>query len=398
MISSLNRRSLLTGLVGATLLASVPRVAFANTAGDRRFVFIILRGGMDGLSAVPPFGDRDFAALRGPLAIGAPGTTDGALALDDRFGLHPGFAPIHDLWAAGQMQVIHAAAMPYRERSHFDAQNVLETGGAKPSGAGVGWLNRALGLMGGSGLGLAVSPAAPLLMSGPTQVATWVQGNDQPPSAYLLDSIDRLYADDQAFHAALASARETEDLLADAQTSSMMRQRGLSRLAPAFKGLASLMRDGRGPRVASLEVTGWDTHSAQGNAKGRLATLFGQFADGLATLKKDLGPVWSKTVVVAATEFGRTAAPNGTGGTDHGTAGASLVLGGALSGSRIIADWPGLARDKLYEGRDLAPTTDLRGVFATILRDQLGIPEQDIRTRVFVDAGSLRLAPDLVRV
>ncbi|RJF94506.1 DUF1501 domain-containing protein [Oleomonas cavernae] len=398
MISNLNRRALLQAMLAGSLLATVPRVAFANTAGERRFVFVILRGGMDGLSAVPAFGDPDFATLRGPLAIAAPGKADGALALDDRFGLHPSLAPIHEMWAAGQMQVVHAASTPYRERSHFDAQNVLETGGAKPSGSGVGWLNRALGLMGSSGLGLAVSPSAPLMMSGPTQVATWVQGNDQPPSAYLLDAIDRLYGDDEAFHAALASARDTEDLLADAQTSSMMRERGLSRLAPAFKGLASLMRDQRGPRVATIEVTGWDTHSAQGNAKGRLATLLGQFGDGLATLKKDLGPVWAKTIVVAATEFGRTAAPNGTGGTDHGTAGAAFVLGGALNGARVLADWPGLSRDKLYEGRDLAPTSDLRGVFAAVLRDHLGLPEQDIRARVFVDAGSLQFQPDVVKV
>lgn len=398
MFETMNRRGLLQALLATSLVASAPRFAFAKTPDDRRFIFIILRGGMDGLAAVPPVGDRDYAELRGPLAIAAPGQAEGALALDDRFGLHPALAPIHGLWAAGQLQVVHAATTPYRERSHFDAQNVLETGGMKPSGAGVGWLNRALGLMGGSGLGLAVDEAAPLVMAGPTQVATWVSGSGAGPSDYLLDTIDRLYADSPAFHAALASARDTEQLLADANTNAMARQRGLGRLTPSFKGLASLMRDAKGPRIATLEVTGWDTHSAQGAAKGRLATLLGQFAEALATLRKDMDTVWSKTVVVAATEFGRTAAPNGTGGTDHGTAGAAFVLGGALEGKRVIADWPGLSRDKLYEGRDLAPTTDLRSVFATVLRDHVGLPEADIRARVFTDAGALPFAPDLVRV
>lgn len=398
MISALNRRGLLQGLFGAGLLASMPRFAYAKTPDDRRFIFIILRGGMDGLAAVPPVGDRDYAALRGPLAIAAPGQPEGALALDDRFGLHPALAPLHALWQAGQLQVVHAATTPYRDRSHFDAQNVLETGGRGPSGAGVGWLNRALGLMGGSGLGLAVNEAAPLVMSGPTQVATWVSGSGSGPSDYLLDAIDRLYADSPAFHAALASARDTEQLLADADTNAMARQRGLGRLTPSFKGLASLMRDDRGPRIATLEVTGWDTHSAQGAATGRLAVLLGQFADALAALRKDLDPVWSRTVVIAATEFGRTAAPNGTGGTDHGTAGAAFILGGALEGRRVIADWPGLSRDRLYEGRDLAPTTDLRSIFASVLRDHVGLPEADIRSRVFVDAGQLPFVADLVRV
>ncbi|WP_133251602.1 DUF1501 domain-containing protein [Zavarzinia aquatilis] len=397
MNTLLNRRGLLQGFLGAGLLASMPRYAFAKTPDDRRFIFIILRGGMDGLAAVPPVGDKDYADLRGPLAIAAPGQPDGVLPLDDRFGLHPALAPIHGLWQAGHLQIVHAATTPYRDRSHFDAQNVLETGGNGPSGSGVGWLNRALGLMGGSGLGLAVNEAAPLVMSGPTQVATWVNGAGAGPSDYLLDAIDRLYADAPAFHAALATARDTEQLLADADTNAMARQRGLGRLTPAFKGLASLMRDARGPRIATLEVTGWDTHSAQGAAKGRLATLLGQFADALSALRQDLEPVWAKTVVVAATEFGRTAAPNGSAGTDHGTAGAAFVLGGALEGRRMIVDWPGLARDRLYEGRDLAPTTDLRSVFASVLRDHVGLPEADIRSRVFVDAARLPFTPDLVR-
>lgn len=397
MTMILDRRSLLAGLLGAGLVASAPRFAMAATPDERRFIFIVLRGGMDGLSTVPPVGDRDFADLRGPLAIAAFGKAGGALALDDRFGLHPALAPIHGLWQAGQLQVIHAAATPYRDRSHFDAQNVLETGGAGPSGAGVGWLNRAIGLMGGSGLGLAVNEAAPLLMSGPTPVATWVDGGGAPPSDYLLDAVDQLYADHPLFHAALASARDTGELLADAEASAMRRQRGQSRLTPSFNGLATLMRDARGPRIASLEVTGWDTHSAQGAADGRLSRLLTQFAEALVALKDGLGPIWSKTVVVAATEFGRTAAPNGTGGTDHGTAGAAFLLGGALEGRRIVADWPGLSRDRLFEGRDLAPTTDLRGVFASVLRDHLGLAEADIRGRVFTDAGGVSFVPDLVR-
>jgi uncharacterized protein (DUF1501 family) len=392
-VAIISRRTLLASLVATATAARVSRVGLAAVPGDQRFVFVILRGAMDGLTVVPPYGDPDYRALRGELALPEPGAENGILPLDNFFGLHPSLAPIYPLWRAGELQIVHAAATPYRDRSHFDAQNVLENGGKSPSGVATGWLNRALAAMGGRVNGLAVGAAPPLTLVGSVPVATWMPISGGGIDDELLQSIDRLYAHDPAFHAALTAARYTTGLAGNS-SGAPNGNAGKLPLTPSFEGLAKLLVDEKGPRVATVEVVGWDTHFAQAS---RMAGTLAALAEGLDALRTGLGPVWSKTVVVTATEFGRTARPNGTNGTDHGTATASLVLGGALAGARIHAQWPGLASEKLYENRDLAATSDVRGLFATVLHDHLGMPVRDIASQVFPGDPAVRPLGDVIK-
>ncbi len=389
-----NRRRLLKlGLAGAALTA-LPRVALARMPGDRRLVVFVLRGAMDGLAAVPPHGDPAYAEVRGTLALPAPGREGGILDLDGFYGLNPALEALLPLWRAGQMQVLHACATPYRERSHFDAQNVLETGGQGPSGAAAGWLNRALALTGGTGLAAGLS--VPLILSGTAPVTTWAPQVMPPPDATLMGQIAALYSQDPLFRDALTEASATE---AVAGAGGMAGTAGGGRqLGALVAGLARLMRDGNGPRIATIDVPGWDTHTAQGTDKGRLAAALRPLGQAIALLQTELGAeVWARTLVLAVTEFGRTAAPNGTGGTDHGTGGAALAFGGALAGAKVQGQWPGLGRDRLYQGRDLAPTTDLRRLFAAALTSHLGLPARDVASHVFPEAPGLAALPDVIR-
>jgi uncharacterized protein (DUF1501 family) len=391
----INRREFLRGGLALGLGVGVSRYSLAAIPGDSRFVLVILRGGMDGLAAVPPIGDRNYRTVRGDLAIPEPGQEGGALALDDRFGLHPSFAPIYDLWAKDQLQVVHATCTPYRDRSHFDAQNVLETGGDKPSSSGGGWLNRALSLLGGEGI--AIGQSAPLVFAGPTAVLTWAPSKQQATTDGFLDTLQQMYDKDELFHNTLAAARETQDLVMMDTGRGTSDAPPVGRANPFFEGLARMMRQPSGPRIGTVELTGWDTHAGQGSSTGRLAGAFRVLAEGLAAFRAGMGPEWGRTVVIAATEFGRTARPNGTLGTDHGTGGASLILGGGLDGRRVFARWPGLSEDKLIGRRDLAVTTDLRSAFAAVLENHLGLSRADIAGRIFTGARELRPLEGMIR-
>lgn len=384
-----DRRRLLAGAGGAVLALGLgQRVALARVPGDRRLIVFVLRGALDGLSAVPPHGDRDYAAVRGDLAIAAPGRSGGMLDLDGFYGLHPALSPLMDLWRAGEMQILHAAATPYRERSHFDAQNMLETGGATPSGSADGWLNRALALAGGSGLagGLAV----PLVLSGPAPVTTWAPQVMPLPDATLLDQLAVLYGGDALLAPALEAARAATAATGGGATGTGM-GRGAGSLAPLVAGVARLMKAAEGPRVATIDVQGFDTHTYQGTGDGRLARALAPLGAAIMQCRDALGAaVWGRTLVLAITEFGRTVAPNGTGGTDHGTAGVAFACGGALAAAKVHGQWPGLSRDRLYQGRDLAPTTDLRALFMAALTGHMGLPAADVARRIFPEAPGLR--------
>lgn len=397
-MTAMNRRNFLRAGFSLGIGLGISRFSLAAVPGDRRFVLIILRGGMDGLAAVPPIGDRDYRTIRGALAIPEPGQPGGALALDNMFGLHPAFEPVYDLWGKNQMQIVHATCTPYHKRSHFDAQNVLETGGDKPSSVGGGWLNRALGLLGGES-GLAIGQSAPLVLAGPTPVSTWAPSKQQPSADQFLDTLEQMYDKDELFHNTLSAARETQDLvMSDTGRGESDAPSAKISVGPFFEGLARLMRQANGPRVGTIELTGWDTHAGQGGSTGRLAGSLRRLAEGIAIFRTGMGPAWDQTVVIAATEFGRTVHVNGTGGTDHGTAGASLIVGGRLEGRRVVARWPGLSKERLADGRDLAPTTDLRSVFASVLENHLGLSRADIIGRVFTNAADLRPLEGLIRV
>jgi uncharacterized protein (DUF1501 family) len=404
---SLDRRNFILGTGAAALAAALPRAVVAKAVTDSRLVVVILRGAMDGLAAVPPHGDRDYRALRGDLAIAAPGQGDGAIDLDGFFGLHPSLAPLHDVYAKRQLAIVHAVATPYRDRSHFDGQDLLENGTVTPHAAHDGWLNRALGLVGGSQtLGLAVGQSVPLILRGQAAVTSWSPVKLPEVSAEFLDRVADLYRNDPVFAPALAMGLGDQalvDKVSDAPGADdgggvkmNMLRRGAGLVKTVTSTVGKLLADPAGPRVAVIDVPGWDTHANQGTAAGRLAPVLAGLADGLVGLQQVMAPVWKKTVVLTLTEFGRTAHPNGTGGTDHGTATAAFVMGGAVNGGRVIAKWPGLSNGQLYQSRDLAPTADTRSICKAILRDHLGLPPAAIDRVVFPGSASVRPFEELV--
>lgn len=410
---------------GATsMLAS--RLVLANASTDARFVFVLLRGALDGLSAVPPIGDPDYAALRGQIALTKSGE-NAALPLDGTFGLHPALAFLHERFRAKELAVLHAVAMPYRERSHFDAQNVLESGDMKPYGSTSGWINRALAELPidrAREAGVALGANVPLAMRGPAEVASWSPTKIAALDDETLARITDLYARDPVLSRRLADALESDSIATaaiaaadaaaveeSAQTiggsaamqaaatgdTERIRRAANSRYEETARAAANFLAREDGPRVAMFDTTGWDTHANEGAATGQLATRLRALDSSLRVLKDSLGPVWRKTVVLVATEFGRTAAINGTRGTDHGTGAAAFVLGGAVSGGRVIADWPGLSRSALLESRDLKPTRDLRSVMKGVLHDHLGVAGAALDGKVFPGSGDVAALAGLVR-
>ena len=369
-------------LLGAAALASPFSLALAATAptarsDDARFVFVLLRGGLDGLTAVPAIGDADFAAARGPLAqFGAP-----PLALDGTpFALHPALAGLHTLYRSGELAVVHATGLAYRERSHFDAQQVLESGGSRPYELSTGWLGRALAASGNRS-GLALTTAVPLVLRGSDRIDTWAPSTLPEPTPDLVARLEFLYAGDAALAQALARAktlREQPGMSDDAGKGG-----GRQAVVALARKAGELIGAAQGPRVAVLEMGGWDSHANQAAPAGALANNLRSLDGALSALRDGLGPAWSRSVVVVATEFGREVAVNGTQGTDHGTGGAAFVLGGAVHGGRVIADWPGLARAQRFEGRDLRITTDLRAVLKGVLGDHLRVATSVLEQTVF---------------
>lgn len=394
----LNRRTLLAASAGAGAL-SFPVFAFGQAqATDKRLLVVILRGGMDGLSAVPATGDPAFATLRGRLAPLRSGQ-GASLPLDGTFALHANLPKMHALYRAGELLPIHACATAYRERSHFDAQNVLETGAATPFARTEGWLNKALGALPRARpeMGMALSAQAPLILRGPTPVATWSPSGLPDVQT---DTLERLLALYDARDPALANALESAmsaNLVAMQSGADDMSARSGRNITPMAQIAARFLKDANGPIAAVMETTGWDTHANQGVEQGALARNLTQLDNGLDAFKTEMGAEWRNTVVIIATEFGRTAAPNGGGGTDHGTGAAAFLAGGAVHGGRVIADWPGLSRSALYEGRDLRPTTDLRAVFKGVLADHLRISSAALEREAFPDSGGVRAATDLIR-
>lgn len=393
-----SRRRLLAGLgaFGASAALSLwPRLNLAATGADTRLLVVLLRGAMDGLHLLPPQGDADYARLRGELAV------QGALRLDGDFGLHPALPFAHQLYARKQLLPVLAVAPPYRQRSHFDAQDCLENGSDRPGGARDGWLARAVTALGGSASGVAVAQVMPLAMRGSDQVATWSPPLPRPLDEALLARLQTLYAADPQLAAAFDDALQVEaadaggDMAASADAVSATpgaattagRRPGGFRLPDALAAAARRMRGADGARVGFVEDTGWDTHRGQSQA---LQRKFGELDAGLRAVEQGLGPDWARTVVVVATEFGRTAAANGSGGTDHGVGGHALLVGGAVRGGRIAGDWPGLVPRALHDGRDLRATTDLRAMFKGLLLAHLDVPESAIETRVFPDSRAVR--------
>jgi uncharacterized protein (DUF1501 family) len=405
--SRITRRRLLLGGAALAASAALPEVLFAYTGGSARLVVVILRGALDGLAAVPPYADPAYIGLRRELAIAAPGAADGALALDGTFGLHPSLQFLHERFLGGELVVFNAVASPYRDRSHFDGQNVLENGLAKPLGSADGWLNRALAALprrtgAWSEHAVAISQNVPLILRGDARVISKSPQAAPDVDDELLSRLADLYSKDDWFSARLSEAVQTEKLSDDGgdlvNMPAMRRpSAGPDRVTAAARMAAALMRSGGGPEIAVIEANGWDTHANQGNATGTLAQRLAGLDNAMRALREELGPLWPQTAVLVVTEFGRTAAMNGTRGTDHGTGGCAFLAGGAVRGGRVIADWPGLSRTALLDNRDLRPTLDLRSVFKAVLDEHLRVDARTLAARVFPDSSGAHPLQGLIR-
>jgi len=401
-----SRRELL--LASGTLFAwaHLPKIASAE-GRDPRFLAIILRGALDGLATVAPIGDPDWLALRSDNALTLDGKTP-ALKLDEFFALNPAMPNLHRMFESKEAIIVHASATPYRERSHFDGQDLLESGLPRPGASETGWLNRALAGLASAGRVdprgsklFAVGPVTPLVVRGPASVLSRSPQRVLPASE---DTVQRLLALYRDCDAKLAGVIEDNSKFAAAVEQRRSGQkpnapgRGQVRtyFSEAAGTAAKFLSRPDGPRVGALALDGWDTHFNEGIAQVRLSQLLGALDEALGAIKTNMGAAWRETVVALATEFGRTARINGTEGTDHGTATVALLVGGALKGGRVIADWPGLKLADLYQDRDLKPTTDLRAVLKGVLRDHLRADEKALAQTVFPGSEAVKPIAGLV--
>lgn len=377
-------------LLGATRLTLWPNLTLAATGADARFVFVLLRGGLDGLESVPPYGDPGYAALRGTLAL-SPAAPHPAHRLDALFALHPSFNHAAALYAQGEFAPVVASAPPYWGRSHFQAQNCVENGTDRPDGAPTGWLNRCIASLPGAG-GLACAAVMPLAMRGPAKLETWSPPLANEVNPILLQRLQPLYAADARLATPFARALRQQD----GQPGAGMTESGKKKTAGLPLALAAaggFLGRADGPRVAFVEDDGWDTHA---NEAAIVTRKIGELDAGLQAFQQALGALWARTIVVVATEFGRTARVNGTAGTDHGTGGSIFLAGGALRGGRVIGQWPGIGASDLYQQRDLHATTDYRAVFKGVLLAHMGVAEAALESRVFPGSAPVRPMTGLV--
>ena len=386
----MDRRSFMRQMcLGGIATFALPGVTFAQVKQDGRFVFVLLRGGFDGLAAVVPFGDDAYARLRSGFAF----EESELFALNELFGLAPGLSPLRDLWQANELVTLHAMAIPYRTRSHFDGQAILETGIDRPVGSSDGWLNRLLQVMSRKRSGIAIAAGMPRSLTGSYEVQTWSPTQLGVVDDAYLQRLGALYRTDKALYGRFEAAVQQQDTVGEEPMARGNARRG--GVASIMQAAARILRQDDGPNIAAMEFSGWDTHANQGLAGGALDRLLGQLAEGLMTFRTDMGPAWSNTTVVVMTEFGRTARANGTRGTDHGTAGAGFLIGPKVKKSAAFADWPGLDDRLLFEGRDLKPTLDVRAVLKAAIAGtfDLSRPQLD---RVFPNAPEVRPLYDLL--
>jgi uncharacterized protein (DUF1501 family) len=405
-----SRRKLLLASGGLFAWAYLPKLARAE-GRDPRFLTIVLRGALDGLATVAPVGDPDWVSLRGDNALTLDGKTS-ALKLDDFFALNPAMPNLHRMFKANEAIVVHAAATPYRERSHFDGQDVLESGLEKPGVARTGWPNRLLmdlapgdRVSAHGGRAFAVGPVTPLVVRGPAPVLSWAPRRVLPASDDTIARLLDLYRHTDVNFARVLESRAKLTAIAPAGS---MEQTPVGQIAgpdlaqlrayfsEAVGTAAKFLAQPDGPRVGALALGGWDTHYNEGIATGWLAQLLGTLDGALAAVQENMGPAWRETVVVLVTEFGRTARINGTDGTDHGTATVMLLAGGALKGGRVIADWPGLKAADLLENRDLKPTIDVRAVLKGLLKDHLRASDHALAADVFPGSDDVKPIAGLV--
>jgi uncharacterized protein (DUF1501 family) len=402
------RRQALAGTGALFAWAGVPKLARAE-GRDPRMLVIVLRGALDGLATVAPAGDPNWVSAREDNAL-APGGKFPALKLDDFFALHPAMPNLQRMFVAGDATIVHACATGYRERSHFDGQDILESGTMKPGSTHTGWLNRALDSLvsddvvhGEAKQVFAVGPVTPLVVRGPAPVLVWAPQQVQPASEDTLARLLNLYkSKDQQLAHVLEERLALNALQSDSNNADQPEQvQRVSKLrafyAEAATGAAQVLGHPNGPRVGALALEGWDMHASEGIVNGQLNGMLGALDGALAAAEQTLGAAWKDTVIAVITEFGRMVKLNGSNGTDHGTATVALLAGGALKGGRVIADWPGLKDADLYEGRDLRPTTDLRAILKGLLSEHLRVDEDTLDEDVFPGSDDITAMTGLVR-
>jgi uncharacterized protein (DUF1501 family) len=399
----MQRRQILKSAAAGLAWTAVGRTAFAATAnaplpGNRRLVVVFLRGAVDGLSVVAPYTEGAYYQQRSTIALARPGQDGGLLDLDGHFGLNPNLAPLMPLWQSGKLAFVHASGSPDPTRSHFDAQDYMESGTPGRKGTPDGWLNRLLGAEPAAAApagarpsvtrGISVGANLPRIWAGPNPVANIANGSrgtkptqlDRPQVG---KAFDALYAGDDALSKAYRESRQSRAEVNEAMSAAAREQMVADNGAPLPNGfpddagrLAQLMRRDPNVQFAFLALGGWDTHVNQGGAKGQLANRLQPLGQGLAEFAARMGPAFDDTTVLVLSEFGRTARQNGTGGTDHGHGNVMWALGGNIAGGKVYGRWPGVDASALYEGRDLAVTTDFRQVLAGVCMNNLRLPDE----------------------
>lgn len=397
------RREVLKGLLAAAGLALLPlgRNGWALSSPEsqgKRLIVILMRGAVDGLSVCVPYAESAYYELRPNVAIAKPGQKDGLIDLDGFFGLHPSLAAVLPLWQERSLAFIHASGSPAETRSHFEAQDILETALLNSAQARQGWLNGLAQVLPDNHAptrAISAGNVLPKIFQGPATVSTLPTNLrpskvQTPENAALEHKFEQLYAPHPelaALYRQATAARETmlHDLQDEMENAGKGAPAGDAFIAVCRKA-AEMMRNDAGIQLMFMDAGGWDTHVNQGNAKGQLANKLEKFGQGIAALAQGLGPVYKDTAILAMSEFGRTVAENGNKGTDHGHGNVAWLLGGAVNGGKVHGRWPGLQHDRLWEGRDLAITTDFRALTGAVISGHFRLDREMVR----------RILPDYV--
>jgi uncharacterized protein (DUF1501 family) len=396
----MQRRTFLDSMaLGAGLLLPLGRAAWAVSAAaptQKKLIVVMLRGAVDGLNVVAPVADENYLRLRPTIGLALPGMEGGALDLDGYFGLHPALADLQVLWTEKKLAFVHASGSPDSTRSHFDAQDYMESATPGRKNTADGWMNRLLAALPGVATpsrALSIGPVMPRILSGPSAAMNLPNGA-AATRANILDkkevgaAFDQLYGSHQRFGRAYQDGKQAHQDVMAAAAAALEHDNAnpADRGAPLPNGfpddaarLATLMRNDPNIQVAFIGLGGWDTHAGQGAARGQLANRLAPLGQGLALLARRLGPMFDDTTIVVMSEFGRTARENGNGGTDHGHGNVMWVLGGAVNGGHVHGDWQGVGDAALNEGRDLPVTTDFRLVLAQIAERHMGLGERQLQ-------------------
>ena len=362
------RRSFLQGSFATLFLGGLNLPLFASSV-KKNLIIISLRGGMDGLTAVPVIGDPKLKKYRSELLL------DEKLNLNSDFGLHPKLKTLHNLWKIGKASVVHATSIPYTQRSHFDGQNLMETGGIIPYKEKTGWLGRGLKLADLDGSGLALTLPMPLLLRGIEQNNNFYPAHNIMPREEIVRKLRSVYEG--------ASEEKLLNVIDVIINRPITMQGGNQSLDSLSRKASKILLDPLGPKIAVFDIEGFDTHAAQGNEEGEHANKMQEIDMVIKNLYEGLGKEFDNTLILTLTEFGRTVEQNGGYGTEHGYGSAILMAGGLLKKSQVLSDWPGLNKNKLFEQRDLLSTIDSRGIYASAMSTVLNLEFEEIRRNVF---------------